>query len=100
VGYRILKADDVYDAIQIAEQHKNELKLLITDMIMPGMNGLQLYKKISTTCSELGVIYMSGYTNNVISDHGFMEKGLHFMQKPFVIEELLRKVRDVLNGSS
>ncbi len=100
VGYRILKADDVYDAIEIAEQHKNELKLLITDMIMPGMNGLQLYKKISTTCSELGVIYMSGYTNNVISDHGFIEKGLHFMQKPFVIEELLRKVRDVLNGSS
>lgn len=70
---------------------------MLTNVVMPGMNGRELTKCLASRHPEMKVLYMSGYTDDAIVHHGVLEKGLSFLQKPFTMEGLLRKVREVLD---
>jgi YesN/AraC family two-component response regulator len=71
--------------------------MLITDVVMPDMNGKNLAKALTEHFPDLKCLFMSGYTANVIADHGVLESGVHFINKPFSKQALAKKVRDVLN---
>jgi len=95
-GYNIISAANPVSAIKIIEEHGEEIPLLLTDVVMPGMNGADLYKSLSKAHPKLKVIYMSGYTDNAIVDDGILKLGTLFIQKPFSKESLLSKVRYAL----
>jgi CheY-like chemotaxis protein/two-component sensor histidine kinase len=96
-GYTVLEASQGNEASHICEQHKGAIHLMVMDVVMPGMNGRELAKSLEPHHPEMKVLYMSGYTDNTIVHHGLLEKGLNFLQKPFTLEGLLRKVREVLD---
>lgn len=96
-GYEVLSAQDPRQAEQVAAQFKGEIQLLLTDMVMPGISGRELAQRISARRREIRVLYMSGYTDNVITSGGMLEKGLAFLQKPFSPVTLAQKVREVLS---
>jgi len=96
-GYTVLEASQGNEASHICEQHKGPIHLMVMDVVMPGMNGRELAKSLEPHHPEMKVLYMSGYTDNAIVHHGILEKGLNFIQKPFTLEGLLRKVREVLD---
>ncbi|MGM0611113.1 MAG: PAS domain S-box protein [Thermodesulfobacteriota bacterium] len=93
LGYTVLTAEKPDDALRLAEEYEGKIHLLITDVIMPEMNGRDLSAKLSDRSPGLTSIYMSGYTADVIAHHGVLEKGVHFIQKPFSIQDLAVKVR-------
>ena len=95
-GYSVLAAADGRIALELLEKHDGPLHLLLTDVILPGMNGRELAAKIVEKYPELKVLFMSGYTDNVIGHHGVLEKGVNFIQKPFTINALAAKIREVL----
>jgi YesN/AraC family two-component response regulator len=70
---------------------------MVTDVVMPKMHGPELAKRVSSLYPEMKVIYMSGYVEKFISHHGILEKGMEYIQKPFTVNELARKVREVLD---
>jgi DNA-binding NtrC family response regulator len=72
------------------------IDLLVTDVVMPEMTGPELYQQLLKTHQEVKVLYMSGYTNNVIVHHGVLDEGINFIQKPFAINDLAKKVKAVL----
>ncbi|MEI6205962.1 MAG: PAS domain S-box protein [Desulfuromonadales bacterium] len=94
-GFTVLAEEGPLQAIKISEGR--HIDLLVSDVIMPDMNGPALHKCLLETHPGLQVIYMSGYTNNVIAHHGVLDKGINFIQKPFTINDLARKVEAVLN---
>jgi PAS domain S-box-containing protein len=96
-GYTVLEASHGDEASHICEQHKGPIHLMVMDVVMPGMNGRQLAKSLEPHHPEMKVLYMSGYTDNAIVHHGILEKGLSFLQKPFTMDGLVRKVREVLD---
>jgi len=96
-GYTVLEASHGDEASHICEQHKGPIHLMVMDVVMPGINGRELAKSLEPHHPEMKVLYMSGYTDNAIVHHGILEKGLSFLQKPFTLEGLLRKVREVLD---
>ncbi len=85
------------DMPDMSDDRKKPVDLLLTDVIMPDMNGKELYEQVSRRCPGLKVIYMSGYTENVIAYHGVLDPEVHFIQKPFSIKDLAAKIREVLN---
>jgi two-component system cell cycle sensor histidine kinase/response regulator CckA len=95
-GYAILAAQSPAEAIRISESHPGPIHLMVTDVIMPGMNGAQLATHLSAPRPEMRVLYVSGYTDDTIVRHGVLEPGLAFLQKPFSPKTLARKVREVL----
>lgn len=95
-GYDVLEAPSPVAGLQIAAA-KEKIHLLLTDVIMPGMNGRELYQKVAAVQSGIRVLYMSGYTNNVIAHQGILDEGVHFLQKPFTVQGLVKKVRQVLD---
>ena len=97
-GYLVLDANGPAEALQVAEQHIGTIHLLLTDVVMPGINGRQLAEYLSTSRPYMKVIYMSGYTDDAIVNLGVLEHGINFLGKPFAREALLRKVSDVLEG--
>lgn len=97
MGYRVLVAGTPGEAIRLAEEHAGEIHLLLTDVVMPEMNGRDLAKRLLTLYPNLRRVFMSGYTANVIAPHGVLEAGVHFVQKPFSREELANKVRAALD---
>lgn len=97
-GYNLLSADSPVKAIEIAEKQDGEIHLLMTDVVMPEMNGRDLAKRLHGRHPRLKCLYMSGYTANVIAHHGVLDDGLHFIQKPFSLSALTAKLRDVLDG--
>ena len=97
LGYRVLTAGLPDDAIAVAEKHTEEICLLLTDVVMPQMNGLDLAAHLSLLHPEIKCMFMSGYTADIIIKQGLIEKGVHFIQKPFTIEDLAAKVREVLD---
>ncbi len=96
LDYNVLPAPTPKKAIRLAKEHAGAIHLLITDVIMPEMNGRALSKKIVKIQPGIKTLYMSGYTANVIAHHGVLKKGVNFIQKPFSVKELALKVREVL----
>lgn len=97
-GYTVLAAEDGRVALALADKHEGALHLLLTDVILPGMNGRDLAARIAEKRPDLKVLFMSGYTDNVIVHHGVLEQGVNFIQKPFTINDLAVKIRDVLRS--
>ncbi|MCP3941240.1 MAG: response regulator [Desulfobacteraceae bacterium] len=92
-GYRVLTADNPADALRLAKKHGEDIDLLITDVVMTQMSGSDLASKLVANFPGLKILYMSGYTANVIAHHGILEDGIIFLQKPFAAKELAAKVR-------
>ncbi len=97
-GYKILEAADGAAALQIAAGYKGTIDLLLTDVIMPGMNGRELAASISSSRPDVRVLYMSGYTENAIGHNGLLDAGINLLQKPFSLPALKDKVREVLDS--
>jgi len=96
-GYSVLEALNPADAERLAGSHGTEIHLLLTDVVMPGMSGHELAKRLTARHRNLRVLYMSGYTHNVIAEDGTLEEGLSFLQKPFTPQVLAQKVRETLD---
>lgn len=92
-GYSVLEAGTPEYVFQLSEIDRASLDLLITDVIMPGMNGKELYQELVRFQPDLKVLYMSGYPQDVISNRGELEEGVHFIQKPFSLSSFLERVR-------
>lgn len=97
LGYDVLKAGHPEEAIQIANEETKAVHLLITDVVMPGMNGRDLASHLQPLHPDLKCLFMSGYTADFIAHHGVLEEGVHFIQKPFTMQDLAAKVREVLD---
>jgi len=100
LGYTILSASTPGEAIKIATGPEVAIDMLITDVVMPEMNGKDLARTLTEHFPDLKCLFMSGYTANVIADHGVLDSGVHFINKPFSKQILAKKVRDVLNPPS
>jgi PAS domain S-box-containing protein len=98
-GYTVLAALTPREAIQIAREHAGEIHLLMTDVVMPEMNGLELARNLLSLYPNLKRLFMSGYTANVIAHHGVLDPGVHFIQKPFSMEDIFVKVRETLRDA-
>ncbi|HOW65855.1 MAG TPA: PAS domain S-box protein [Candidatus Paceibacterota bacterium] len=95
-GYFILHAATPQKALELAARHPGPIHLLITDVVMPGMNGKELLRRLQESHPGLKCIFMSGYTANVIAHHGILDADVEFLQKPFTVRALALKVRNVL----
>ncbi|MBI4519501.1 MAG: response regulator, partial [Gemmatimonadetes bacterium] len=82
------------------EHYEGLVHLLVTDVVMPGMGGLTLAQRLDQTRPGMKVLYMSGYTDDVVVRHGVLDEGTSFLGKPFTVVELTRKVREVLDSES
>jgi signal transduction histidine kinase/DNA-binding NarL/FixJ family response regulator len=97
-GYKILEAEDGAAALQIVDGHQGAIDLLLTDVIMPGMNGRVLATNIAKLLPDIRVLYMSGYTENAIGHAGTLDAGVNLLQKPFSLPALKDRVREVLDS--
>jgi len=96
-GYCVMVAATPEEAERACEQRDREIHLLLTDVIMPGVSGRELAKRLTLRQPNMRVLYMSGYTFNVIAQGGMLEDGMAFLQKPFTPSTLAEKVREVLD---
>jgi two-component system, cell cycle sensor histidine kinase and response regulator CckA len=96
-GYRVLTARTPGEAIRLAEDYAGEIHLLMTDVVMPEMDGRDLAKRMLSFYPDIKRLFMSGYTANVIAHHGVLDEGVHFLQKPFSRQQLAAKVREALD---
>ena len=99
LGYRVFSAELPKLALEIAEKHVGEIQLLVTDVVMPGMNGKELSVLLQARDPKMRVLFMSGYTADAMAHHGMLEAGIHFLQKPFTTVDLAKKVRQALDQS-
>ena len=83
---------------QLAESHAGTIDMIITDVVMPGMSGRELARRVTEARPETKVLYLSGYTEEAIAHEGVLDPGTAFLQKPFTLQLLSRKVREVLRG--
>jgi CheY-like chemotaxis protein len=95
-GYRVLSAGSARDAIAMAEAHQGRIDLLVTDVVMPEMNGRELAQRLQGMRPGIKCLFMSGYTADVIAHHGVLAPGVHFIQKPFSVQSLAAKVREAI----
>jgi DNA-binding NtrC family response regulator len=98
LGYHTLTAANPAEAIDISATYAGRIHLLLTDVVLPQMDGRSLFKKISAIRPDIKVLFASGYTENFIVHHGVLDKDLHFLQKPFNIDNLVRKVRIAIDS--
>ncbi|HTR78557.1 MAG TPA: response regulator, partial [Gemmatimonadaceae bacterium] len=96
-GYAVLEAAEPAEAIALADRHGRGIALMVTDVVMPGMSGPELARLLSARHAQLLVLYTSGYTDDAIVNHGVLEAGVNYLQKPFTPDALVRKVRAVLD---
>jgi len=99
-GYKVLVAGEPEEGLAICRSNQRDIRLLITDVIMPSMNGRQLAEQILQISPDVRVLYISGYTNNAIVHYGVLDAGLWFLPKPFTLSALIAKVREVLDSST
>ena len=98
-GYTVLTASQPAEAVAIAEGYPGPIHLLVTDVVMPGMNGRELRSRIEVIKPGVRCLYVSGYTADVIAHQGVLDEGVQFLQKPFSIAALTRRIRDVLDAT-
>ncbi len=96
LGYRVIVAATPGEAIRLAREHAGRIDLLMTDVVMPEMNGRDLARNLLSLYPDLKRLFMSGYTANVIAHHGVLDPGVHFLQKPFSMNDMAAKLREVL----
>jgi two-component system, cell cycle sensor histidine kinase and response regulator CckA len=99
-GYSVLASADAKAALAVLEQRAKDIRLLLTDLIMPEINGRELARQITAINPDIKVLFMSGYTENTIDQHGVLNPDANFLQKPFTPASLAAKVREVLDGSA
>jgi two-component system cell cycle sensor histidine kinase/response regulator CckA len=99
-GYTVLLAANGEEALRFLERDKEPVHLLVTDIVMPGMSGQNLAKRLERTALGTKVLYMSGYTDDIIVRHGVLDEGMPFLGKPFTAVDLTRKVREVLDSQA
>jgi PAS domain S-box-containing protein len=95
-GFRVLEATNGGEALKIGEDHLGEIDLLLTDVVMPSMDGRQLADRLRARRPRLKVLYMSGYTDEAVLGHGVLPEGSAFVEKPFTPQTLMRRMREVL----
>ena len=100
LGYRYLAAGSAEYALRITNEHIGEINILLTDVIMPEINWRELHQRFREMIPGIPCLYMSGYTANIISTHGVLDEGTHFIQKPFSLKELGTKIRQTLDAAS
>jgi PAS domain S-box-containing protein len=98
-GYRVLEADGSAAAVALCEGEAGGIDLMVTDVVMPEMSGRKLALRLEAVCPRMKVLYISGYTDSAITNHGILERGLSFLQKPFSSEALARRVREILDAA-
>ncbi len=98
LGYKIHEASGGADALRIFAQHRNTIDLLLTDVIMPQMSGRDLAERLKAQQPSLKVLYISGYTDDMLAHHGVLESNVYLLQKPFAPDELAKKMREVLDA--
>jgi two-component system, cell cycle sensor histidine kinase and response regulator CckA len=97
-GYKVLEAADGMQAFHIVQENTHPIHLIITDVVMPGIGGKMLLSRIEDILPGVKSLFISGYTDNAIVHHGILDSGVAFLQKPFTVDGLLRKVREVLDA--
>jgi two-component system cell cycle sensor histidine kinase/response regulator CckA len=97
-GYTVLEAEDAEHAVSYAKNHNGPIHLLLSDVVMPDMNGPEAYKRIALFRPGIKVLYMSGYADDAIARQGMMEEGIHFLEKPFTLARLLEKINKAMEG--
>ena len=95
-GYRVLKTQNAAEAISAFSEYNAIVRLLLTDVVLPGQNGRDLANELRSVCPKLRIIFISGYPENVITRHGIQEDGMFYLPKPFSLQSLTGKVRQVL----
>jgi PAS domain S-box-containing protein len=98
-GYMVLEAQNWREAVQLCEEHRGPLQLLLSDVVMPEMSGPAVAEHLTPLRPEMRVLFMSGYTNNAIGDQGVLHRSVAFLQKPFTRDELVQKVQEVLGST-
>jgi two-component system cell cycle sensor histidine kinase/response regulator CckA len=99
-GYKVLAASSPEEGLEVCEANHQDIRLLVTDVVMPRMNGRQLAEQVLKISPQTRVLYISGYTNNAIVHYGVLDPGLWFLPKPFTLSALIAKVREVLDASA
>jgi two-component system cell cycle sensor histidine kinase/response regulator CckA len=99
IGYTVQVAETASDALSLCERRDAQIDLLMTDVVMPGMSGTELRDKVEAFRPGIKVLFTSGYTSNIVVQRGMLEEHVHFLQKPFSINHLARKVREAIEGS-
>ncbi|MGB7282088.1 MAG: PAS domain S-box protein [Candidatus Acidiferrum sp.] len=99
-GFKVLAAANGEEALTLAASHKGPIDLLLTDVVMPGMNGRALAQNLLPKRTKMRVLYISGYTDSFIAGHGVLEAGTHLLHKPFTEQALITKVREVLDADT
>jgi two-component system, cell cycle sensor histidine kinase and response regulator CckA len=98
LGYNVLSARNGGMALMIAEQHKGMIHLILTDVVMPNMNGRKLAERLQKEHPDMSVLYTSGYTEDIIAHHGILDSGLNFIGKPYRLQALANKIRELLSS--
>lgn len=98
LGYHVLSASTPAEALDVARSFSGTIGLLLTDVVMPGMNGRDLARQVAALHPTVKTLFMSGYTANVIAHHGVLDTGVHFLEKPFSKKDLATKIREALHN--
>ncbi len=97
-GYSVISAENGEEALRKLENMDKPVDLLLTDVVMPVMNGLELGRRVAVLGKAAHTLYMSGYTDDAILQHGVLESGIAFLNKPFSNKDLLKRIREVLES--
>jgi len=99
-GYTVLAAESGREALDLVSTHSGPIHLLITDVMMPDIDGPELVRRLSTIRPETQTLFMSGYMDDALGDQGVLATSVNFIQKPFSPRTIAQKVRDILDGTS